>query len=136
MTSIRLIVRGANARAEVQGDLTSGMVGIPVTIEYDEAWDGLSKNLVCRGGLGYENFEGISRTILGVGNTARVAPEVMIAGKALYLGIEGYNADGTIVIPTVWAYCGAICEGAKTEGETSEDPTNLCFLRLIPRLQS
>lgn len=123
MTSIRLIVQGAKARAEVQGILTSGMVGIPVTIEYDEAWEGLSKNLVCRGGLGYEDFEGIARTFVGVGNSAKVAPEVMIAGEVLYLGIEGYNADGTEVIPTIWASCGTIREGVKSEGGPSEDPT-------------
>ena len=123
MTSIRLIVRGAEANAEVQGVLTSGMVGIPVTIEYDGAWEGLTKNLVCRGGLGYENFKGITKTILGVETAAKVAPEVMIAGEVLYLGIEGYNEDGTKVIPTIWACCGAILEGAKTGDSVSEDPT-------------
>ena len=123
MTRIKLIVRGAKASAEVNGVLTSGMVGVPVTIEYDDSWDGLSKNLVCRGGLGYENFEGITKSVIGVDTTAKVAPEVMIAGKVLYLGIEGYNKDGTTVIPTVWACCGTIREGANTEGGASEDPT-------------
>lgn len=123
MTSIKLIVRGAKAFAEVSGVLTSGMVGIPVTIEYDDNWDGLSKNLVCRGGLGYENFEGITKSVIGVNTAAKVAPEVMLAGKVLYLGIEGYNRDGTMVIPTVWACCGAIREGAQTGGGISEDPT-------------
>ena len=47
LTSIKLIVHGAKARAEVQGVLTAGMVGIPVTIEFDKSWNGLSKNLVC-----------------------------------------------------------------------------------------
>ena len=37
MTSIKLTVTGASARAEVDGLLTSGMVGIPVTISYDGA---------------------------------------------------------------------------------------------------
>lgn len=123
LTSIRLILRGAKASAEVHGVLTAGMVGIPVTIEYDESWNGLSKNLVCRGGLGYDNFRGESRTFLGVGTTAKVAPEVLIAGNVLYLGIEGYNADGSLVIPTTWARCGIIQDGVKTEGGPSEDPT-------------
>ena len=123
LTSIRLIVRGAKACVEVHGVLTAGMVGIPVTIDCDGSWNGLTKNLVCRGGLGYENFKGVSRTIMGVGTTAKVAPEVMNAGAVLYLGIEGYNADGTLVIPTTWACCGIIQEGVKTEGGPSEDPT-------------
>ena len=123
MTSIKLIVEGARARAEVQGVLTSGMVGIPVTIEYDGIWDGLSKNLVCRCGLECGKFVGVTKTILGIGTVAKVAPEVMVAGKVLYLGIEGYNADGTLVIPTIWACCGAIQEGTRTEGGVSDIPT-------------
>ena len=134
MTSIKLIVHGAKASAEVQGVLTAGMVGIPVTIEFDESWNGLSKNLVCRGGLGYEKFKGVSRTILGVGTTAKVAPEVMIAGEVLYLGVEGYNVDGTLVIPTTWACCGTIQEGVKTEGGPSEDPTLPIWEQLQARI--
>ena len=37
LTSIKLTIIGAQAWAEVSGPLTSGMVGLPVTIEYDEA---------------------------------------------------------------------------------------------------
>ena len=134
LTSIRLIVRGAKANAEVHGVLTAGMVGVPVTIEYDDSWNGLSKNLVCRGGMGYEKFKGVSRTFLGVGTTEKVAPEVMIAGETLYLGIEGYNVDGTLVIPTTWACCGTIQEGVKTEGGPSEDPTLPIWEQLQARI--
>ena len=42
MTSIKLIVTGASARAEVDGLLTSGMVGVPVSVTYDSAWDVLT----------------------------------------------------------------------------------------------
>ena len=48
LTSITLKVNGAEIQASVAGTLTSGMVGIPVTIQYDGAWEGLTKNLVCR----------------------------------------------------------------------------------------
>ena len=47
----------------------------------------------------------------------------MKAGMLLYLGVEGYNADGTLVIPTVWAMCGAIEKGANTGDDLSSDPT-------------
>lgn len=116
MTSIKLIVSGASARAEVDGLLTSGMVGIPVTIVCDSAWDGLTKALVCRAGH-------IVKTILNVGNTATVAHECMIANATLQIGVEGRNADGTLVIPTVWARCGLICSGANAEADPSTDPT-------------
>ena len=116
MTSIKLIVTGASARAEVDGLLTSGMVGIPVTITYDSAWDGLTKALVCRGGS-------VIRTIMDVGDAATVPHECMIANATLQIGVEGRNADGTLVIPTVWARCGLICSGANADADPSTDPT-------------
>ena len=122
LTSIKLTVNGAQAWATVTGPLTSGMVGLPVTIEYDEAWVGLTKNLVCRcsrNGSSGEEY----RSILNVENTTNVAHEVMKTGMFLYLGVEGYNADGTLVIPTVWAMCGAIEKGANTGDDLSSDPT-------------
>lgn len=116
MTSIKLIVTGASARAEVDGLLTSGMVGIPVTIVCDGAWDGLTKALVCRAGS-------IVKTILNVRGTATVAHECMVPNQTLFIGIEGRNADGTLVIPTVWARCGLIFSGATTDADPSADPT-------------
>ena len=47
----------------------------------------------------------------------------MKAGMILYLGVEGRNADGTQVIPTTWALCGAIEKGANTGEDLSADPT-------------
>lgn len=105
MTSIKLEVTGAKAWATVTGPLTSGMVGIPVTIEYDETWEGLTKNLVCRCSPWGSN-NGEIRSILDVGETATVAHEVMQPDMFLHLGIEGFNDDGTLVIPTTWASCG------------------------------
>ena len=121
MTSIILTVTGAQAQASVSGTLTSGMVGIPVTINYDDSWEGLTKNLVCRCCRGADSAE--HRTILNVGSTAVVAHEVMKAGMLLYLGVEGHNADGTLVIPTIWAMCGVIQTGANTSEDLSADPT-------------
>ena len=122
MTSITLKVNGAEIRASVTGTLTSGMVGIPVTIEYDEAWEGLTKNLVCRcSKSGFDDEE--YRSILNVGNISVVAHEVMQAGKHLWLGVEGYSPDGTLVIPTTWAMCGVIQRGANTGDDLSADPT-------------
>lgn len=115
MTSIKLIVKGANARAVVDGPLTSGAVGIPVTITYDSAWDGLTKALICRSEAG-------ARTILDVEDTATVAHEVMKPDRILYIGVEGRNADGTLVIPTVWARCGHIQPGATSDADPSLDP--------------
>lgn len=121
MTSIKLMLTGAQAWASVNGPLTSGMVGIPVTIEYDEAWDGLTKNLMCRCSPWRSN-DGEIRTILNVGETAAVAHEVMQAGMYLHLGVEGFSSDGKLVIPTTWARCGKIEYGANTGEDPSADP--------------
>lgn len=121
MTSIFLSLTGAHAWATVDGPLTSGMVGIPVTIEYDEAWNGLTKNLMCRcSPWGTNNGE--IRTLLNVGDTSTVAHEVMQPDMYLYLGVEGFSNDGTLVIPTTWARCGKIEYGANTCEDPSTDP--------------
>lgn len=121
MTSIKLLLNGAHAWATVDGPLTSGMVGIPVTIEYDESWDGLTKNLMCRCSPWGSN-NGEIRSILDVGETATVAHEVMQPDMFLHLGIEGFNEDGTLVIPTTWARCGKIEYGANTCEDPSTNP--------------
>lgn len=121
MTSIKLTVTGAQIWASVTGVLTSGMVGIPITIEYDEAWDGLTKNLMCRCSP-WGSDDGEIRTRLNVGEASTVAHEVMQQGMYLYLGVEGFRADGTLVIPTTWARCGKIEYGANTCDDPSIDP--------------
>lgn len=118
-----LTVTGAQACATVTGTLTSGMVGIPVTIQYDQEWDGLTKNLVCRCGRGEPDSGDEQRAILNIGETATVAHEVMKADLYLYLGVEGYSPDGKLVIPTRWAECGLIQNGATTGANLSADPT-------------
>lgn len=99
------------------------MVGLPVTIEYDEAWDGLTKNLVCRCSP-WGSDQGEVRTILNVDQTAVVAHEVMQAGQYLHLGVEGFREDGTLVIPTTWARCEEVIRyGANVDADPSADPT-------------
>ena len=134
MTSIKLIVNGARASATTNGILTSGSVGIPVTIQYDSTWDGLTKNLVCASGK-YEPT-GNSRTIMGIDTAAVVAHEVMTANNRLYLGVEGRNADGTLVIPTRWADCGPIFPGVDDSADPSADPTLPIWAQLQAELQA
>lgn len=122
MTSITLNVTGAKVQATVNGPLTSGMVGIPVTIRYDNVWNGLIKNLVCRCGQ-WGPQKGETRTVLSVSETATVAHEVMKADMHLYLGLEGYSADRELVIPTTWADCGKIQHGADGGADPSTTPT-------------
>ena len=57
-----------------------------------------------------------------MGDTSTVAHEVMQPDMYLYLGVEGFNNDGALVIPTTWARCGKIEYGANTCGDPSTDP--------------
>lgn len=140
MTGIKLILTGAHVQAEVSGDLTSGMVGVPVTIEYDGAWEGLTKNLVCRCGRPYYPPDRDNTWIIPeIGTSATVAPEAMQADMHLYLGIEGCSSDGTLVMPTHWVDCGPILPGARTVSARSAEPTQPIWTRLkedIARLQA
>lgn len=116
MTSIKLYVTGAEIHAEVSGLLTAGMVGLPVEIVWDDEWKKLNKTLLCKTGS-------LVRTVLNVEDTAFVAHEVMVSGQKLELGIEGRNADGTLVLPTIWADCGFVVNGANADADPSTEPT-------------
>ena len=121
MTNIKLTVNGAKATAAVDGILTSGSVGIPVTIEYDSSWDGLTKSLVCASGKW--RTSSIHRTMPNIDASATVAHEVLIANNHLYLGVEGRNADGSLVIRTTLDECGKILHGADANADPSAIPT-------------
>lgn len=136
MTSIKLTVRGADAKARVSGPLTGGMVGIPVVIEYDSSWEGLTITLVCRSDAMHSSPYDTVRTVANVGTEAVVAHEVMIAGRTLFLGVEGRNADGTLVIPTVWANCGKIKAGADGSADPTADPTLPVWAQIIAQMGS
>lgn len=122
MTSIRLKLTGATAKAEVTGTLTSGMVGIPVTIEYDKEWEGLQKNLICQSDAG-------TWTVLEIGEQAAVAPEALQYTKygknELFLGVEGRNVEGDLVLPSTMAYCGQILLSTQVVKEKSEKMSSL-----------
>ena len=106
MENIVLKVVGTKANAEYNGELTSGSVGIPVVIQYDESWSELSKFASFRVG----SFQ---RTRENVGENTTVPWEVMrYPGKILEIGVEGRDSTGGIVIPTVWASVKTIKQGA------------------------
>lgn len=97
MTSIELNVRGACAKATANGPITSGMVGVKVHVSFDSAWDGLAAILICSNGIIH-----IPMAIDGDGNSA-IPWECNVSGRELNIGVRGVSADGSVVIPTVWA---------------------------------
>lgn len=131
MTSIHLTLNGCVATAKMTGILTSGMVGVPVTISCDSSWKGLTKTLVCRGC-------GEIKSVLGVEDQAVVAPEVLrLTDKSrhdLFLGVEGRSADGTLVIPSTFAYCGLIYPGATADADPSVDPPDPPWAQILGKI--
>lgn len=132
MVKIILTCQGAAARAGVEGVITAGAVGIPVEIVTDARWDGLMKTLVCMSA-------GEKIPVPGVEDRAVLPWEVLIPGMTLYLGLEGRDADGSVVIPTTWADCGRVRAGAEgshvgakpTPGEIDQILTVLAQTRAI-----
>ena len=116
MTSILIKVTGATAIASADGKLTSGMVGVPVTIEYDESWTGLYKTASFR-------FGSLIRSRENIGKSTTVPWEVMRHhGKQLDVGVEGRDENGNIIIPTIWASVGTIFEGAVSSTPAAPNP--------------
>lgn len=106
MTNIQINVTGSSIVATSSGKLTSGMVGVPVYIEYDSSWDSLTKTVSFRVG-------GFARSRTNVQSETTVPWEVMRhSGKPLEVGIEGKDQSGSLVMPTIWATVAIIYEGA------------------------
>lgn len=120
MEVAKINVIGTNATASVTQPITSGMIGATVSIEYDDTWADLNRQVVFSGPLGAVNADG---------NT--VPPEVLrLSGHELKVGIYGYSDDGSRAIPTIWASLGMIQPGADPEGDESAAPTLPVWARM------
>lgn len=112
MTEIKICCTGAAAWAAVTGTLAAGLRGVPVTVEFDLEWAGLTPMLVAECGS-------VCREMVIDSRGKSVLPwECTVAGERLRLGIKGLNGDGSIKIPTTWAACGIVREsvdGAEPE---------------------
>lgn len=114
---VKIKVNGTNAvLLEKLGEFTTGMVGAVARFSFDDEWKDLVKVAVFRG-------SGVIRDVLEWdGDCVRIPAEVLTHGQHLYIGVEGRNAEGTIVIPTVWADGGPVLAGANASGDVSTDP--------------
>ena len=110
----------ANAReAKYTSDdvITSGSVGIPVTVSLSEDFNGLSCIVVFQG-------SGQTLDVALVGTECVVPHEVLtVPGGYLRIGVYARDAAGTIVIPTVWAASSMILQGAAPSGVDPSEPT-------------
>ena len=116
-----MITVTANARdaTYVSDDLiTSGSVGIPAKFVLSEDYDGLSNIAVFVG-------SGVSMDVALPSSGECVVPHEVVAqpGGYLKIGVYGRNAEGTIVIPTVWAMERMILQGTVPSGVDPSEPT-------------
>lgn len=112
MVNIDITVTSTSIVAKPSAKITSGMIGATFSVTYDDAWADLNKKVI---------FKADQLTRIADGNV--VPFEVLRSpNKTLYVGVEGKNADGEIVIPTVWACLGKILPGANGEIPASTTP--------------
>lgn len=107
---IHLIATGRAVRVTVTEPLTTGSVGMPVEVELSNAFDGLAAWLVWDSGHKQAD-------VALAGGPVTVPPQVLrVAGETLKVGVYACNAAGDKVIPTVWAECGTVRQGAEPSG--------------------
>lgn len=113
MTEIKVKCVGAFAVARVRGTLTSGACGIPVQVVFNDDWIGLTPVLVAECG-------GVCREMVIDSEGKSVLPwECTVAGERLRVGVRGMNPDGSVMIPTAWAYCGVV-QTSVNDAETEQ----------------
>lgn len=97
--------------------VTSGTVGLKAQFSFDSQWDGLSKTAIFRACTE-------KRVLTCIDSEVTVPWEVLKKPDVwLSVGVYGTNAEGTIVIPTIWANAMLIVEGTTADGDPSTDPT-------------
>ena len=110
---IKIDVHATYAVVREQKPLTVGLVGSRVRFSFGEDWDGLVKTAVFRQGE-------VTVDAVNVSGESVLPWEVLTrSGLPVQIGICGMNADGTVVIPTLWAETEPVQPGADPSGDTS-----------------
>lgn len=130
MTQVLISCHGAVANVKVEGQLTHGMAGIPVTAQWDEEWQGLVKTLKVRCGE-------VSRIVSLEGDRQVYLPhECLIAGQRLECGMDGWDLTGALRIPTNWASCGIVKPSvAQCDGPEGAQPSPGTVEEILIRLE-
>lgn len=101
---LKLKIDGAQASMVVRELLTAGRTGLECEFLFSSDWAGLEK---------VATFEGcVTKDAALFEDRCTVPAEVLAeAGYQLRIGVYGMDAEGDVVIPTVWAKAGKILPG-------------------------
>ena len=114
-----ITISADSRRATATSDepITAGSVGIPVHVILSAEFDSLQAVVTFRAGAA-------AADVPLLGQKVTVPTQCLTqAGKRLMVGVYGSLEDGTIVIPTIWADAGMVCEGTRPSGIEPVDPT-------------
>lgn len=104
--------------------LTAGRVGLECQFTFSSEWDGLAITAYFLGST--------TKAVVVNGNTVTVPAESMAEpGYKLYVGVVGKNAQGNIVIPTLWASAGKIKRSPGEEEEATPSPDVVAQIQLM-----
>lgn len=125
MQIAKLRINGISVEAESPEKIPCGLIGGQVRLEFtDPVWDGLQKTAVFRGAQ--------TKDVLNVGGSVEIPVETLSeVGRELWVGICGTNAEGTMVIPTLWAKLGTVWSSADPSGDLSADPELPVWAQLL-----
>lgn len=108
--------------------LTVGSAGIGVEFTLSEDWAGLPKVAVFRMGDDGDKVD----VVLDSSLTCVVPPEVLTTeDEVVFCGVYGKNAQGTIIIPTVWASLGVVKPSALPGTPASAEPTPSIWAQIL-----
>ena len=117
MIVAKIQVNGAIAKIVHRKVIPAGIIGAQVEFDYDEdIWHELHKTVVFKGA--------VTKDVVTDANIVTIPHEVVEKPFfRLSIGVYGVDADGNIVIPTLWENIGAILDAAAPSGDTSADPS-------------
>ena len=125
MEIAKIKVSGATASAEKESKITAGMVGVTVRMQYADIWDGLHKTVVFRAGT-------VTKDVITDDEVVKVPKEVVAAKDVqLYVGVYGVDAEGNLVIPTIWAGLGTVRDGADPSGDAETDASLPAWVKIM-----
>lgn len=109
--------------------LTSGMIGKAVEIEFSEDWSGLTKTAVFSNG-------DISKDVTNPSGTITIPWEILATpSRTVSVGFYGYtveNGEKILAIPTIYTDLGRVRKGA----DPSNDPSAEASLTVTEQMQS